>query len=359
MEAERVRLGPRSYDICVGSGAIREIGRRLPPGAAFVIADERLTAARAALIRSLARAGWSVEEIAVRAGERLKDFRSVYPIYGELLERKADRGATLFALGGGSVGDAAGFIAATYLRGIRWVGVPTTLLAQVDSSVGGKTGINHEVGKNLIGAFHQPSLVVCDSDFLATLSARETVSGMGEIVKIAVALDKTLLVFLKDHPGHHLGRHHLSRAIRTALAWKAKLVSRDECDRTGVREVLNFGHTFGHALEAETRFRRYRHGEAVLWGMRFAIALSEIRGKLAPRTGAGLDDFLASFEVPALPRGLRQAAIFTHMKNDKKVREGRVRFVLLSREGRAVLDHDVGSRDLSRAFALLMDRANG
>ncbi len=353
----RVALGPRSYEVAVGRGASRTIP--LEPGAAFVIADRRLTAARGALVRNLTRAGWRVEELPVEAGERLKDFRAVYPLYGELLARKADRAATLFALGGGSIGDAAGFVAATYLRGVRWVGVPTTLLAQVDSSVGGKTGINHAAGKNLIGAFHQPAHVVCDTDFLKTLGPREIVSGLGEIVKIGASLDRTFLAFLRANHRALLARRGpvLTQAIERALAWKAKLVSQDELDRRGVREVLNFGHTFGHALEAETRYRRYQHGEAVLWGMRFAVALSEVRGSLAARAGAEIDAHLASFEVPGLPRRPSPEAIFRHMKTDKKVREGRVRFVLLAREGRAVLDHGVGPADLERAFGALMNRS--
>jgi 3-dehydroquinate synthase len=352
-------LGDRSYDLRVGAGAIGKIGAFLgKPGRAFLISDERLRGARARTRASLTRAGWRVEELPVAAGERLKDFRAVYPLYGELLKRGADRSATLFALGGGSVGDAAGFVAATYLRGIRWVGLPTTLLAQVDSSVGGKTGINHAAGKNLIGAFHQPSLVVCDTDFLSTLSARERVSGLGEIVKIGASLDARLLAYLRANLERLLRREPgpTARAIQSALAWKCRLVSRDELDRSGVREVLNFGHTFGHALEAETGFHRYQHGEAVLWGMRFAVALSEVRGHL--RDGSALDEFLSRLEVPRLPRALSAARILSHMKKDKKLRDGRVRFVLIKAEGRAVLDHEVRERDLLHAFDKLLERAH-
>jgi 3-dehydroquinate synthase len=251
-------LGDRSYDIRIGAGAVRELPRwlgRRRSKRAFVIADRRLRTARAALLRGLRHAGWEAHEIAVPAGEGLKDIESVYPIYGALLKARANRDSLLVALGGGSVGDAAGFVAATYLRGIDWVGVPTTLLAQVDSSIGGKTGINHVTGKNLIGAFHQPRLVVCDTDFLSTLSRREVVSGLGEVVKYGIVYDPALLGYLCKNRDRFLGLEPriLERAIERSAHWKCRAVSRDELDRAGVREFLNFGHTFGHALESATR----------------------------------------------------------------------------------------------------------
>jgi 3-dehydroquinate synthase len=363
MTARRVRvaLGARAYDVRVGAGALAGLPAWLRGGSrrAFVVSDEALVAARGKVRRALTQAGWRVDELPVCAGERLKDMGSVYPLYGRLLELGADRHSVLFALGGGTVGDAAGFVASTYMRGIRWVSLPTTLLAQLDSGVGGKTGINHEVGKNLIGSFHQPSLVVCDTDLLATLDDRDVVSGLGEAIKIGLVYDPRFCAYLVRHLAGFLARDArvLNRAIVASVAWKARAVARDEHDRSGEREALNFGHTFGHALEAETRYRGHRHGEAVIWGMRFALALSQVRGVLASREGARLDELLASLPVPPLPRS--GSKLLSHVKRDKKARDGRVRFVLLKRPGRVLLDDGVTAGDLEAAWTLLQERTDG
>lgn len=354
-----VRLGARSYDVRIGAGACARLPawlRDAPSRRAFVIWDRALGAARRAVVAALRGGGWEVHELPVRAGEPLKDIGAVYPIYGELLRLGADRHAVLVAVGGGTVGDAAGFVAATYMRGLAWVSVPTTLVAQVDSGIGGKTGINHAAGKNLIGAIHQPRLVVCDTELLATLPARELVSGFGEVAKIALTFDPAYLDELGARRAEFLAgdRRVLARAIEVAVRWKARAVSRDEHDRTGVREALNFGHTFGHGLEAATRYRTFRHGEAVLWGMRFAIALSEVRGHLTAARGAKLDATLAPVPVPPLPRAI--APVFSHMKHDKKARAGKIRFVLLERAGRVALDRGVTARDLEAAWSLLRGR---
>jgi 3-dehydroquinate synthase len=354
----RVSLGKRSYDICVGSGITSSIGKlykKAPSKRAFIVADERLTSARSALLESLNHAGWETHEIPVQAGEGLKDFKNLYPLYGELLKFKANRDSVLFALGGGSVGDAAGFLASTYLRGIAWVGVPTTLLAQVDSSIGGKTAVNHAAGKNLIGTFHQPSLVVCDTEFLKTLSRREIISGLGEIVKYAIIYDPKFLTELKKKLELLLSQDaaSMTRAIQKSVQWKAKVVARDELDLKGIREALNFGHTFGHALESLTRYETYQHGEAVIWGMRFALALSQVRKKLTAKKRDELDSFLKRLEVPALPQGFGPNEFFELMTKDKKVRGGKIHFVLLKDIGKTVSDSGVTPEDIARAFELL------
>jgi 3-dehydroquinate synthase len=358
MKRVKMALGERSYDIRIGADAIQSLPGWLKhhrTRRAFIVADRTLTQARAALKASLTRAGWEAHEITVDAGEGLKDFRAVYPIYGKLLKAKARRDSVLLALGGGSIGDAAGFVAATYLRGISWVGLPTTLLAQVDSSVGGKTGINHTAGKNLIGAFHQPELVVCDTNFLKTLSGREVVSGLGEVIKYGLIYDPAFFSYLEKHSTRFLklDRDVLTRAIEKSVAWKCKAVSKDEFDRKGVREALNFGHTFAHALEAATRYKVYQHGEAVLWGMRFALALSQVRGKLDAAERVRVDGFLAGLDVPAVPVGFGPAELFELMTHDKKVRDGKIHFVLLDRIGRSVSDNRVKREDLFAAYRLL------
>jgi len=235
------------------------------------------------------------------------------------------------------------------------VGVPTTLLAQVDSSVGGKTGVNHPLGKNLVGAFHQPVRVVSDLAALDTLPDRELASGLGEVAKIALlepseafpAWEARWPALLARAPGA------LEEAVSACVAFKARVVAADELDRLGLREVLNLGHTVGHALEAATGFRRFRHGEAVLWGLRAALALSETRGHLAPATRHRLDDFVRRTPVPAWPRGLKPAQLLPYLRRDKKRSDGRVRFVLLAEVGRPVADAGVRERDLLEAFSMV------
>jgi 3-dehydroquinate synthase len=367
MNSIKLPLGERSYEIHIGSGAVRKMPRLLAKNPkmaskrAFIIADERLKKARAEVVSVLKKSGWVVEEIAVRAGEPLKDIDAVFPIYGELLKRKADRNAVLFALGGGSVGDAAGFIASTYLRGIPWVGIPTTLLAQVDSSVGGKTAINHPTGKNLIGTTYQPSLVICDTDFLKTLSQREMISGLGEVAKYGIIYDPKFLSYLEKNWFSFLeyDTQVMAAAIQRSLFWKCRVVAKDEHDRKGIREALNFGHTFGHALEAATSFRQYQHGEAVIIGMRFALALSEVRGKLSSTERMELDSFLLELQVPPIPKKIKPSAIFALMKKDKKSESGKVRFVLISKAGRTVSDREVTPRDLDAAYRLMQGVRKG
>ena len=361
-----VRLGARTYDVHFGPNALRAIRTdarlRMPyPRRAVILADRRLPAAREKLYAALgsAMAGRKpllseLIEIPVEAGEGLKEMDRLLPIYGELLRAKADRDTLLFALGGGSVGDAAGFLAATYLRGIDWVGVPTTLLAQVDSAIGGKTGVNHAYGKNLIGAFHQPRLVVADPEFLRTLGPSEIISGLGEVVKTALLFDISLYRDIERTLPRLLARDErlLATITARAAAWKCKIVPKDEFDRKGVREVLNLGHTYGHALESRTKYKVFQHGEAVLHGMRFAVALSEVRGRLAPRASAEIDATLARFPVPPIPADFSTRDALARMARDKKVRNGKIHFVLLTRIGRAVSDGEVTERDLFAAQAL-------
>ena len=348
----------RSYDVRIGSGAIAEIGKWLrhrPSRQAVLISDSKLTQAREATRTALSGAGWKVHELVVEAGESLKDIKSIYPIYGELLKAGISRDSLLIALGGGTIGDAAGFVAATYLRGIDWVSLPTTLLAQVDSAVGGKTGINHAAGKNLIGAIYQPALVVCDTDFLKTLSPREIVSGFGEVLKYGLVFDPHFLKSSMTHSERFLSLEPkvLVQAIHRSLEWKCKVVSKDEQDRLGIREALNFGHTFGHALESATSYKKFRHGEAVIWGMRFALALSEVRGKMKAKVRLPLESFLKSLPVPPIPSKIKTAELFERMKKDKKVRGGKIHFVLLRESGRWVSDSGVTVADLNAAARLI------
>lgn len=363
-----LQLKDRLYEIQIGAGIVSKLEQflkkhpdRFASRRAFVISDVSLTQARSALQNALTRAGWEFHEFPVQAGEGLKELSSVIPLYGELMKARAGRDSVIFALGGGSVGDAVGFVAATYLRGVAWVGVPTTLLAQVDSSVGGKTGVNHPQGKNLIGSFHQPGLVICDTDFLKTLNTREMISGFGEILKYGIAFDPQFYRFLEENQEAILNRDPdvLQKCIRVSLQWKAKMVVQDEWDRKGIREVLNLGHTFGHALEGITRYETYQHGEAVIWGLRFMLALSQVRRKLSASVSMKIDVLLARFPVPSLPADLSSDRLLEFMNQDKKVRQGRIHFVLLSRLGKTVSDSHVTEQDIRDAHEILNQRISG
>lgn len=356
----KLKIKDQSYPIVIGSDVAQSILKYLPKKTSkiIVISDERLTSQRKKLLSSLKKAKLPLVEIAVTAGEELKSIKNVYPLYGKLLEASADRDALIVALGGGTIGDVAGFVAATYMRGIHWIGVPTTLLAQVDSSVGGKTGINHDAGKNLIGAFYQPILVACDVSYLKTLGAREMTSGLGEIVKYALTFDKTYFKWLeKNIDALNKGdQKAICTAIEKSLSWKTKSVSHDVEDRLGVREVLNFGHTFGHALESATAYKKFQHGEAVIWGMRFALILSEIRGHLLSEKRIRMENLLKKLEVPAISKTLKKTEIFKHMKRDKKSEGGSIRFVLVNDIGHSVSDAKVTAADLDLAFLILTGR---
>lgn len=362
----QVKLGARSYSVFVGPGVTNRLGQvlrqlRSPTGRiqsqrGILLADERLTHPIQKVLAVLRKSGWQMDVIKVAAGESLKDFHSILPLYGEFLKLGIDRSSTVFVLGGGTLGDAGGFLASTYLRGVSWVGIPTTLLAQVDSSIGGKTAVNHSLGKNLIGTFHQPALVICDTNFLKTLSLREIISGLGEVIKYALTYDKELFDYLNKHwrAALDLDSKVLSKLVSESLFWKSKVVAADEWDLKGRREVLNFGHTFGHALEAVTNYEVFQHGEAVIWGMRFAISLSEIRGHLSLSQAKNITAFLNMIEVPALPKHIGFDELTQAMAKDKKKHEGRIRFVLLKRLGRAVLDVNVTRDDLENAYQRLL-----
>jgi 3-dehydroquinate synthase len=354
----RVSLGARSYDVRIGSGEIKKLGhclRSAPSKKAFLFSDERCVQQRAQVLVELEKAGWQVYEHAVIAGEPLKDMQNLFSVYGVMLKNNIDRSSTLIALGGGSVGDAAGFVASTFLRGIRWVGLPTTLLAQVDSSVGGKTAVNLPEGKNLVGSFHQPSLVISDTKFLRTLSRRELISGLGEVTKCALIFDEKFYLKVKKNwqTVCDFDDQVLIEMIATSVRMKAKAISQDEFDLKGPREVLNFGHTFGHALESVTGYGSFQHGEAIVWGMRFAIAVSMLRKKLNKNSWQEIDSFLKSVPVPCLPSEISFEEYRRAMSKDKKSIEGKVRFVLLKKIGESFLDRNVTEENLKQAFEII------
>lgn len=358
MERVKISFGPgkkSGYDIVVGSGVLNQAATLVKPfkaKRAFIIADTRMADAAKRLGRSLGKSGWDTSGVSLKAQESAKDFRKMFEIFTQLIESGVDRHSVLFAVGGGVIGDLAGFVAGTYLRGIRWVGVPTTMLAQVDSSIGGKTGVNHPLGKNLIGVFHQPSLVLCDVDLLASLSRRDVVSGLGEILKYGLAFDKKFFDFLDKNLNELmvLSPVPLQKAIRESAKWKAYVVGKDEFETLGLRKLLNFGHTLGHALESATDYKTYRHGEAILWGMRCASALSVERGHLSETQFDRIESVLKKLPVPAIPSHVTVDKLLGYTKRDKKAKDGKVDYVLLDRIGHTVIDNKIDRKHIAAAL---------
>jgi 3-dehydroquinate synthase len=287
--------------------------------------------------RALSRAGLKVFVHLLPPGEAAKSWAAVEGLMTAMLDAGLGRDSAVVALGGGTVTDAAGFAAAIYQRGVPWVSVPTTLLGQLDSGLGGKTGINLAGGKNLAGAFHRPRAVVCDSEVLASLPPRERVSGFGEALKYGLVFEPALWRLMTSRwPELMAGDAALTAAVvRRGAAWKRKIVARDEFETKGPRELLNFGHTLGHALESAAGLGVLRHGEAVIWGMRAALRLSVRRAGLSPAFAADADRFLGGLPVP-VPRRIEPRRLLALAKRDKKARGGRARFVLLRAPGRPV-----------------------
>lgn len=344
MRIVNVSLGPRSYTIKVGSDLLGRLGpdcARLGLGARCAVISDINVARRfgKAARHSLSKAGFDPVSITVPAGETSKSLKFVQGCYDELARHRLERSSFIVALGGGVVGDLAGFVAATYLRGIAFVQAPTTLLAQVDSSVGGKVGVNLKAGKNLVGAFHQPRLVLCDLDALRTLPLREFRAGLAEVIKYGIIYDATLFDRLERELPKILGRdpNTLGALVARCCEIKAVVVGEDETE-SGVRAILNFGHTIGHALEAISSYGNYLHGEAISIGQVAAAELSRLALGLP---GRDVDRIRTLFRRAGLPTQVtlnpaRRRRLFNAMRLDKKVSGGEIKFVLAKRIGKAV-----------------------
>lgn len=338
----RVSLAERSYDILIGPGLLAgdESWAGLPSAAqALIVTNETVGPMYAAALGAkLADRYREVHQLSLPDGESYKDWATMNRIFDALLERGADRKTVLFALGGGVVGDMTGFAAACYMRGVPFVQVPTTLLAQVDSSVGGKTAVNHPLGKNMIGAFYQPLRVVCDLDTLATLPDRELSAGLAEVIKYGPIADAGFLDWLEEHMEGLRRREPglLAHAIRRSCEIKAQVVGLDEREG-GLRAILNFGHTFGHAIEAGLGFGVWLHGEAVAAGMVMAADLSERMGLASPGLRGRLVRLIERAGLPVKGPNLGAQDYLKHMRVDKKAEGGDIRFVLIDGVGRAVV----------------------
>jgi 3-dehydroquinate synthase len=359
----RVELGERSYDILVGPGLIAQAGEHILPllrrRQAVVVTDALVARAHLQpLVASLESAGIAHHAIVLPPGEGTKDLTHFGKLVDDVLALGIERGTMLVALGGGVVGDICGFAAATLLRGIDFVQIPTTLLAQVDSSVGGKTAINTEAGKNLLGAFYQPRLVLADSVALATLPRREMLAGYAEVVKYGLIADAGFFDWL-DAEGDKLcdlDPAAVNRAVITSCRMKAEIVAADERETGDARALLNFGHTFGHALEAETGFGdALLHGEAVALGMvlafDFAVRQGICTGQDATRVRRHIARIGLPTELTVLGLAGKAEALLAHMGKDKKVRDGRIALILPRRIGDAYVMRDATAEDLCAFLA--------
>jgi len=331
-----VGLGERSYRIYFGRDVLGEIGaccRDMETGGNVAVVTNPVVGAYYLdpVKAALAEAGYTVYEVEIPDGEEYKNLDTLKSIYDRLIGFGLDRSSLLVALGGGVVGDVAGFAAATYLRGIPFVQVPTTLLAQVDSSVGGKTGINHEKGKNLIGAFYQPGLVLIDAITLDTLPEREYRSGLAEVAKYGVVLDRDLFDFMWANVADLLARDKdkLLHVIKRSCSIKASIVEKDEKE-AGLRAVLNYGHTLGHAVETLTGYKTYTHGEAVAIGMAQAAKISEAEGHASRADTERIWTLLRGLGLPVEIPHFQASAFYDVLMHDKKVREGGINFVFNS-----------------------------
>jgi len=358
-ETVRVELGPRSYDIVVGDDVLAGAGEMSLPvlrrPRVIVVTDQHVAGLHLeTLLRSLSDSAIRADPIVLEPGEHTKDISHFGRLADAVLALGIDRDTALIALGGGVIGDLTGFTAATALRGIDFIQVPTTLLAQVDSSVGGKTGINSPHGKNLIGAFHQPRLVLADSRVLRTLPRREMLAGYAEVVKYGLISDEAFFGWLEGHGADLIDGDpaKIRHAVVTSCKAKAAIVAADERE-TGVRALLNLGHTFGHALEAETGYgNTLLHGEAVAIGMVMAFDLSARLGLCPPDDAARVRRHLAAVGLPTGTNFTNAvlwdpARLMSHMGRDKKVKGGTLTFVLAHRIGDAFVTRDVPVEELT------------
>ena len=346
METLRVELSERSYPIFIGPGLLNDAGRLRPylgRGRALIVSNDIVAPLYLNVVKQMLGDSYG-GEIILPDGEAHKTLSTISKIYDWLLGAKADRQTTLVALGGGVVGDIAGFAAATYQRGINFLQIPTTLLAQVDSSVGGKTGVNHPLGKNMIGAFYQPKCVLIDTQVLQTLPRREVKAGLAEVIKYGLVNQPDFLVWLTSNAEDILALddEKLTELIRVCCQAKADIVSADERE-AGLRALLNLGHTFGHAIETASGYGTLLHGETVAMGMVMAADLSRRLDLLSAEEAAKVRGILENdFSIPVIPPAQISAEDYLDlMSSDKKAEQGKIRFILLKALGHAVLRGDV------------------
>jgi len=357
-----VETATQRYPIFVGYGLLDRLAEKLKKVSssrvAVVISDGNVSRLYGDRVREILKAaGFAVNSFVVPPGEESKSINTAMDIYNFLIKKRVERDDILIALGGGMIGDLAGFVAATYLRGIPWVQVPTSLVAMVDASIGGKVAVNHHEGKNLIGAFYQPNFVLADTQTLATLPKRELTSGWAEVVKYGLILDKEFFEFLESNAGRliKLEQDVVSKAIIRSASLKAQVVSQDEKER-GQRIILNYGHTVAHGLEAATRYSHFLHGEAVAIGMMGAAKLSQKSGILPTNVVKRQQSLLQKFGLPTTFSSTGLAEIAEAMEVDKKTRAKKIRWVLLEDIGKTAIRANVPQQDVMAVLEELSQR---
>ncbi len=345
--AAKVETTGGNYPVWVGWGILNDIGKRtkeyLSPSCSYIITDESVSEHARKVQISMEKSGIASHMYIVPPGESSKTLETVQQIYSWLAGRKAERRHLIVAVGGGVVGDMAGFVAATYLRGMPFVQIPTTLLAMMDASIGGKVAVDLPQGKNLVGAFYQPKFVLSDVETLVSLPERELNSGWAEAIKHGLILDKDLLGTFESRVKEvrSLDRNIATEIIRKSVAIKANVVSRDERETLGIRILLNYGHTIGHAIESSTGYTKYLHGEAVSIGMMAAAKIGQLAGVLGKEEVSRQEDVLKAYGLPVKAQNLVAEEIIEATTSDKKTSDGIVNWVLLNGLGNAVTNNRI------------------
>lgn len=359
MDVVKVNLGDKSYQISIGANSLEQIGSLLkelqPAGKILVVSDDNTGRIYGdTVLKSLASAGFTAELLLVPPGEGTKSLEVAQTVFTKAIRMGLDRKSPIAALGGGVVGDLTGFIAATYLRGIPFIQIPTSLLAQVDSSVGGKVAVNHPLGKNLIGAFYQPKAVIIDIHTIYTLPERELATGLAEVIKHGLIADAALFAYLQTNHRQMFNRDPaaLSHIIKRSCEIKAGVVAQDERE-SGLRMILNFGHTIAHAIEASAGYGKYNHGEAVAIGMHGAALISCYLGLCAPELIETVKRVVANYHLPLTAVGCKPNDIFSLLTRDKKTLGGKIHWVLLADIGKVVIRNDVPEEIVFRAITEL------
>ncbi|WP_026761032.1 3-dehydroquinate synthase [Selenomonas ruminantium] len=357
MRKVRVDLGEKSYDIVIGYGIEQEIKDFVTSAGysskALLITDTHVGPLYGKKVQELlSETGLTVTMVQIPAGESSKNLTVANEVFTRAIELGLDRKSPIFALGGGVVGDLAGFVAATYMRGVPFVQLPTSLLAQVDSSVGGKVAVNHELGKNLIGAFYQPQAVFMELNCMKTLPPREIYTGLGEIIKYGIIYDADFFAFLEENKEQVLSLEPkaLVHMIARSCEIKAAVVSEDEKE-AGLRRILNFGHTIGHAIEKETEYVRYNHGEAVATGMIGAVHISRQLGLIDDEAFERVKKLVAAYKLPLQAGGVTVDGMYGDIFHDKKTVGGKVTWVLMKKIGQVICRNDVPADVVKQAMA--------
>ena len=358
--AGEVKTSTGDHPIWVGWGILEEVGTRvkslMSPSAAYVIGDESAHSYASKTQISMEAVGIPTHIYKIPSGETSKNLETVRQVYTWLAERKAERGHLILAVGGGVVGDLVGFVAATYLRGIPFVQIPTTLLAMMDASIGGKVAVDMPQGKNLVGAFYQPKFVLSDVETLKTLPVRELTSGWAEAIKHGLILDDGLLDTFESHVSElkSLDPEIATETIRRSVAIKAGVVSQDEKETLGIRILLNYGHTIGHAIESITGYTEYLHGEAVSVGMMGAAKIGELLQIMDVDDVERQKEVLQAYGLPISAPGLNSEAIISAMTSDKKTTGGSINWVLLDGIGKAITNNEVPDKYVSEALKFVL-----